>query len=146
MSFEKDESNIFYIYFQVIKKYKNYMERGLEEYNLTPAEIDVLSFLVNNREKNNTASDISMRRGISKGLVSRTVQLLKEKDLIYTKANPDDGRSVYLILKDTNKELIGKVENINDNFRDSILKDMRKEDINMFLKINNKMLTNIKDM
>lgn len=110
MSFYKEESNIFYIYFQIIKKYKKYMEESLLEFELTPAEIDVLTFLINNMDKDITASEISMNRGISKGLVSRAVNLLKDKNLIGTEENLEDGRSVYLKIINEEDDVVKKVK------------------------------------
>ncbi|WP_042678637.1 MarR family winged helix-turn-helix transcriptional regulator [Anaerosalibacter massiliensis] len=146
MSFYKEEANIFYIYFQIIKKYKKYMEKSLQEFELTLAEIDVLTFLINNMDKDITASEISMNRGISKGLVSRAVNLLKDKKLIETKENLKDGRSVYLKITDEEDSVVKKVKEINERFKTQLIKGMDIKDLNLFLKVNNKMLNNIKDI
>ncbi|MCR2044553.1 MarR family transcriptional regulator [Anaerosalibacter massiliensis] len=146
MSFHKEEANIFYIYFQIIKKYKKYMEKSLQEFELTPAEIDVLTFLINNMDKDITASEISMNRGISKGLVSRAVNLLKDKKLIETKENLKDGRSVYLKITNEEDSIVKKVKEINERFKTQLIKDMDIKDFDLFLKVNNKMLNNIKDI
>ncbi|BDR65324.1 MarR family winged helix-turn-helix transcriptional regulator [Clostridium tetani] len=146
MCFYGEESNIFYIYFQIIKKYKKYMEKSLSDFNLIPAEIDILSFLVNNIEKDITASEISMCRGISKGLVSQAVHSLKTKNVIELKENPQDGRSVYIKIVDEEDSLIKKVKQINEKFKEQLIKDIDDADLKLFLKINNKMLNNIKDV
>ncbi len=146
MSFYKEESNIFYIYFQVIKKYKSYMEKSLAKFELTPAEIDVLTFLVNNMDKDITASEISMHRGISKGLVSRAVNLLKNKEIIRLKENFEDGRSVYLKIKNEEDSVIKKVKEANEKFKIQLIKNIDSLDLELFLKINNKMLNNIEDI
>lgn len=146
MAFYKEESNIFYIYFQIIKKYKDYMEKLLAEFELTPAEIDVLTFLINNRDKDITASEISMCRGISKGLVSRAVNLLKDKEMIETRENPEDGRSVYLKILDEEDDLVKEVKGINEKFIMQLIKDIDMSDLNLLLKVNNKMLNNIKNV
>lgn len=146
MSFYKEESNIFYIYFQIIKKYKKYMEESLVEFELTPAEIDVLTFLINNMDKDITASEISMNRGISKGLVSRAVNLLKDKNLIGTEENLEDGRSVYLKIINEEDGVVKKVKEANEKFTNQLIKGMTLEDLNLFVKVNNKMLNNVKDI
>lgn len=146
MSFYKEESNIFYIYFQIIKKYKKYMEKLLADFELAPAEIDVLTFLVNNSDKNITASDISMCRGISKGLVSRAVHSLVIKKIIELKENPEDGRSVYLRIVDEEDNLIKEVKKINEKFKTQLVKGIDSKDFQIFLEINNKMLNNIKSI
>lgn len=146
MSLYKEESNIFYIYFQIIKKYKDYMEKSLAGFELTPAEIDVLTFLINNKDKDITASEISMNRGISKGLVSRAVNLLETKKIIEFKENPEDGRSVYLKIVDEEVDVVKELKKFNDKFIAQLLKDMVFRDLNLFIKVNNKMLNNIKNM
>lgn len=146
MSFYKEETNIFYIYFQIIKKYKDYMEKSLVESTLTPAEIDVLTFLINNIDKDVIANEISITRGISKGLVSRAVNSLKNKRLIEIKENPDDGRSVYLKIINEEDSLIKEVKKLNEEFKEELIKDLDMKDLKLLLKINNKMLNNIKKM
>lgn len=146
MSFYKEESNIFYIYFQIIKKYKDYMEKSLAEFELTPAEIDVLTFLINNKDRDITASEISMCRGISKGLVSRAVHSLKTKKIVELKENPEDGRSVYLKILDEEDDLVKEVKEINEIFKNQLIKDIDMSDLDLLLKVNNKMLNNINNI
>lgn len=146
MSCYKEESNIFYIYFQIIKKYKDYMESSLVESRLTPAEIDVLTFLINNMDKDITASMISMHRGISKGLISRAVNLLKDKKLIEFKDNPKDGRSVYLKIINEEDNIVKEVKKLNQIFIEELIKDIDLKDLQLFTKINNNMLNNIKNL
>ncbi|MGN9163941.1 MarR family winged helix-turn-helix transcriptional regulator [Tissierellaceae bacterium HCP3S3_D8] len=146
MSFYREETNIFYIYFQIIKKYKDYIEKSMSEFNLTPAEIDVLTFLINNMDRDVTASMISMHRGISKGLVSRAVGLLKSKNLIELEENITDGRSVYLKIANEEYDIIWEIKALNEKFKEELIKDLDPEDLKLFLKINNKMLNNIKSI
>ena len=146
MEFYERETNLFYIYYQIIKKYKNFMEENLQGYNFTPAEIDVITFLINNQDKKITAKDISEIRGISKGLVSRAVTELRRKNIIKIKENPDDKRSVYLKINNAEENLIEKVREKNQFFIEKIVNDIECEDLALFLKINNKILTNSKSL
>ncbi len=146
MSFYQKESNIFYIYFQIIKKYKSYMEKSMEKYKLTPAEIHILTFLVNNKDRDITASEISTHRGVSKGLVSRAVSNLKDKHIIEVKENISDGRSVYLKIVDENNPLVVEMGSLNKKFKDQLIKDIAKEDLNKFFAINKKIFDNMKDI
>lgn len=146
MSFYKRNANIFYMYFKIIKIYKDYMEESLKEYELTPAEIDVLTFLVNNMDRDVTASEICMHRGISKGLVSRAVNMLKDKNLIETKANLEDGRSVYLKISDEKDQLVVRVKEVNKKFQKQLMKDISTEDLDLFIKVNSKLFDNIMNL
>lgn len=146
MDFYKKETNIFYIYFQIIKRYKSYMEQELSIFNLTPSEIDILSFLVNNEERDITAKDIGMYRGISKGLVSKSVNSLIDKNIIRTEINPNDGRSLFLKISNREDPIIKKVERVNDIFITKILDGINGDDMNIFLKINKNILSNIEEL
>lgn len=146
MSLYKNENNIFYIYFQVIKKYKNYMEKKLCDFNLSPAEIDVITFLINNMESDITAKDIVEVRGISKGLVSKAVTSLRRRDLVYIVDNPLDKRSVYLKINNRELDLIEIVKIENKRFLENLLKNMTMEEMKFFSKINSKILKNIKEV
>ena len=146
MFFYKRNANIFYMYFKIIKIYKDYMEESLKEFELTPAEIDVLTFLVNNMDKDVIASEICMHRGISKGLVSRAVNMLKDKNIIETKANLEDGRSVYLKIYDEKDQIIVRVKEVNKKFQDQLMKDISREHLDLFVNVNNKLFDNIMNL
>lgn len=137
------EKNFFYINFQILKKYKEFMAEALVDLNLIPAEIDVLTFLINNEGKNITASEISQNRGISKGLVSRAVNSLKGKKIIETIENPQDGRSVYLKIMDNENNLIKEIKKANEKFINILLEDIDSKNLHLFLNINTKMLNNL---
>lgn len=137
--------NVFYVYFQIIKKYNDYMEEALEKYNFTPGEIAVLTFLANNPKRKTTASDISLYRALSKGLISRAVHSLLDKKLIVTEENPDDGRSVYLEISDTEDELLKELQYFGKTFKDKLVDHIVKEDLETFNKVNGMILNNLKN-
>ncbi|HEY4543087.1 MAG TPA: helix-turn-helix domain-containing protein, partial [Tissierellaceae bacterium] len=118
----------------------------VSDYNLTPAEIDVLTFIVNNKDKKITAKDISMHRGVTKGLISKAVNILVEKNLIITKVNKEDARSFYLSLKDYDNEIVKVIEKANNRFIELLLLDISSDEVESFLRINRKMLDNIKEL
>ena len=144
MSFYKKDNNVFYIYFQIIKKYNDYMEKSLGKYNFTPSEIAVLTFLANNQDRKNTAKDISAFRGLSKGIISRTVHLLISKELILTEEKPDDGRSMYLKINIQNEELIKDLKYHSVNFINILSRDIPEVDLEYFNRINNGILHKLK--
>lgn len=139
----EENANIVYIYYQAIDKYRKYMQKELDEHNLSPSEIDILTYLINNKEKKITAKDIGLHRRVSKGLISRSVNSLVEKNIIYTIKNEDDARSLYIEIVDEDIELIKDVENANKIFLDSIFKDIDKKEYEIFQKVNNKLLKNL---
>ena len=60
--------------------------------------------------------------------------------------NPEDGRSVYLKIIDEENDMVKDIKKINERFKDNLIKDIDPMDLHLFLKINNKMLNNIKNI
>ena len=58
------------------KVYRRFYQHELAEYQFTPNEIAVILFLYNNAPDLDTATDIVRCKGISKGLVARSVDSL----------------------------------------------------------------------
>ena len=56
------------------------MRSSLEDFDLIPAEIDVLTFLINNMDKNITASEISMNQGFQRAWYLVLLVYLKIKN------------------------------------------------------------------
>ena len=70
----------FFEKFQKIDKmYRRFYQYELAEYQFTPNEIAVILFLHNNSPELDTATDIVRCKGISKGLVARSVDSLFAK-------------------------------------------------------------------
>lgn len=140
------EENIFYIYFQILKTYKSYLVSKLKGYNMSSVELDILSFLVNNMDKEITASDISSTRGVSKGIVSKGVHSLIEKDLIYLEENKEDRRSAFIFLKNKNNPLVNEVIQVNKTFFEVISKDVSREELIKMNELNFKILKSLKKL
>lgn len=142
----KDQANIFYMYYQVIKKYRNYMENNLDKYDFKPAELDVLTFLINNRDLEVTATMIGQYRGVSKGLISKAVKDLEDKKLIRVSPSKKDKREKILSLIDLNAREIQEIKNYNDEFIEALIGDIDLKDLYKFNEISRKMMENIDKM
>ncbi len=142
----KDQANIFYMYYQVIKKYRNYMENNLDKYDFKPAELDVLTFLINNRDLEVTATMIGQYRGVSKGLISKAVKDLEDKKLIRVSPSKKDKREKILSLIDLNAREIQEIKNYNDEFIEALIGDIDLKDLYKFNEISRKMMENIDRM
>lgn len=82
------------------KMYRRYYQKELSEYQFTPNEIAVILFLYNNAPELDTATDIVRCKGISKGLVARSVDSLCEKGYLETVREQTDRRIIHLRLSD----------------------------------------------
>ena len=145
----KDEyaNNFFFIHHMMMEKYKSNMERILVDFDLSSAEVDVLTFLINNEGKYDTATDISNYRGISKSLVSKSVNTLMRKGYLSASPNEDDNRFMNLTIvdNDINREIKKKVKDENKLFTTAIRKGISQEEYNMYNNIAKKMHENVID-
>ena len=139
----KEKANIFYMYYQIIKKYKIYMEVNLEAYNFSPAQLDVLTFLINNRNQDVTATMIGQDRGVSKGLISKAVNELEDKKIIKVSQSKKDKRVNLLTIEDFSSRQIQEIKKYNDEFIDNLIKDLSYEDLLNFNRISLIMMDNV---
>ena len=103
------------------KVYRRFYQHELAEYQCTPLEIAVIFFLYNNAPDLDTATDIVRCKGISKGLVARSVDSLCREGYLTAVREPADRRIMHLKLSEKSrpiteriavkqKELAGKIE------------------------------------
>ena len=85
---------------KIDKAYRRYYYRQLSEYQFSPNEVLVLLFLHNNAPVCDTASDIVRCKGISKGMVARSIDSLCQKGYLETCRDPKDRRIVHLSLSE----------------------------------------------
>lgn len=138
-----NQNNIFYSFARILKIYRSFMDYKMSVYDMTTAEISVLVYLVNNRNKSSTSNDIVKARGFSKALVSKSVNTLMEKGIIITIPNPDDKRSLILKIKNESSEIIQKINKYNNEFKKMVLKNIDDESLELYMEISNIMLSNI---
>ena len=98
------------------KLQRKYFREALKEYRFTPNEIVVLLFLYNNAPVMDTASDIVRYRGISKGLVARSVESLCARGYLEAARDPDDRRIVHLKLKWEKNSIGPELEKKREDF------------------------------
>ena len=79
------------------KLYRKYFQEALASYGFTPNEMIVLLFLYNNAPAMDTSRDIVRCKGISKGLVARSVESLTARGYLTTRR---DDRVIHLKLSD----------------------------------------------
>ena len=80
------------------KVYRRFYQHELAEYQFTPNEIAVILFLYNNAPDLDTATDIVRCKGISKGLVARSVDSLCREGYLTAVREPADRRIMHLKL------------------------------------------------
>ncbi|MBQ9276394.1 MAG: winged helix-turn-helix transcriptional regulator [Clostridia bacterium] len=97
---------------KVARAYSDFLSKELEDYNLSPNEIVVLSSL----DSVSTASDIAHDSDVSKALVSRSVASLKEKGLIKVSISEVDKREQKLMLTEQGARISELIDLLNEQF------------------------------
>lgn len=109
------------------KIYKKFFQEAVAEYNFTPNEVSVLMFLYNNSPTFDTASDIVRFKGISKGLVARSVASLCKKGFLIAQRDDRDRRIIHLHLTDQCDDIRAKFSKSQQIFTEKIEKGIPKE-------------------
>ena len=127
------------------KKSHSYLAKRLKEYELTSNQIDVLYFLLRNKNYN-TAKDIVEFIGVSKGLVSRSVDELIKKDYLYVKEDETDRRKMRLFLTESGKSIVKKIDKYDHEFLAKITNGISPDEIQTHLRIAKKISENLKNL
>ncbi len=134
--------NFLSIYFKSVKEYKKICSRAVAEYNFMPNEIEVLMFLTNNKGRN-TAKEISLYKGISKSLVCKSVDSLVRRGFLFRKTDESDKRIDRLFLTESALDIAEKLQENKMEFIASIARDIPAEELVIFKKVLDKMLSNL---
>lgn len=106
----------FDIYQKIDKAHRKYSQTKLSKYGFTPNEIIVIMFLHNNAPGLDTATDIARLKGISKGMIARSVESLCQKNYIEAVRDLNDRRIVHLSLKDENHLITEEIDQTQKEF------------------------------
>ncbi|MGL5615759.1 MAG: MarR family winged helix-turn-helix transcriptional regulator [Sarcina sp.] len=110
------------------KLYKKFLEENTKEYGLSQNEIEILMFLKRN-SKQNTAKNIVEYSGISKGMISRTIDGLISKGIIKLEKDRKDKRIARLKIVENSKELIESLEKASTEFITIIFNGIPRENV-----------------
>lgn len=111
-------------YFNQIRQvYANELNKKVAQEKFSPNEMSVLILLSNNKTIN-TASQLKVILGVSKGPVSRSVEALAEKGLVDCRQDERDRRIQRIYLTERAQPLVvrmkSEIEKINEAFLDGI--------------------------
>lgn len=112
---------------KIDKMYRRYYQYELADYNFTPNEVAVILFLYNNSPELDTASDIVRCKGISKGLVAKSVESLCQKGYLKAQRDPSDRRIVRLKLSEKSAPIKERIEKCQVELHQSVEQGLTKE-------------------
>ncbi|MDZ5254317.1 MarR family winged helix-turn-helix transcriptional regulator [Clostridium sp. LIBA-8841] len=138
--------NAFLVSFTKAKKtYKKFISPTLSNLGLTHNEFEILVFLQENLEYN-TAKDIVEFSGLSKGLISRSIEGLLKKEMLIIKKDEKDKRIVRLYISDSATKTIDVLNKISNEFCKLLLEGLKEEELAAFDNILNKMIKNLNNL
>ena len=126
--------NLFRLYDKLLKKV-------CMKYDLSLIEADVISFLRNNPGKD-TAADIVELRMLSKGAVSKAVEVLVQRSLLERIPDGKDRRKIHLRLKPEANPITENIDEVREEFLDTILEGFSKEEVEMQVRLNQRLFEN----
>lgn len=129
---------------RIIKLHENLLKEQIcSKYQLTLMEATIISFLMNNPEKD-TAADIAELRMLSKGNISQGVEGLIQKSLLERKRDEADRRRIHLSLTPAAEPITVSMAQIWRLFHDEIFSGLTAEELAMFDKFNGQIMENTK--
>ncbi len=119
--------------------YGKQLKNKIPNYSFSPNEISILILLSNNSTIT-TSTQLRIVLGVSKGLVSRSVDALFKKRLIKIDSNPNDKRISYIQLTDESNVVLDQIQKEVDKINRKLFSDISKEEfekmMNVMMKIN----------
>ncbi len=138
--------NAFLVSFTKAKKtYKKFISATLNDLGLTHNEFEILVFLQENLEYN-TAKDIVEFSGLSKGLISRSIESLIKKDMLTISKDEKDKRVFRLYISSSAKETMHVLNSISNEFCKLLLEGLQDRELLAFDIILNKMIKNLNNL
>ena len=132
-------------YFNQIRRvYANELNLKFSNENFSPNEISILIVLSNNPSIN-TSSQLCTILGVSKGLISRSIDTLIEKKLICCEKDVSDKRIQRIFLTEKSSPVIQRLNIEVTNINNEVLKDISKEELQQVETTVTKILTRFKE-
>lgn len=127
------------------KIYTKICFRTLQSYGFSPSEIDILVLLSTNLTIN-TSKQLALELTISKSLVARSVESLIKRELIAVVEDQKDKRMQRLFLTDKSQFFIQKIKERQNEFTQSIVKEINIKDLEITSATISKITENMTDI
>ena len=125
------QDNIMALFYQ----FKGRMLQALSETGTSVAPMHVKSLHIINRKSPCTAQDIALTMGRDKAQVTRLINDLIARSLVFKEPNPNDKRSQFITLTETGQELVKVMAKVQKEVMDFMQKDISEEDLAAFNRV-----------
>jgi DNA-binding MarR family transcriptional regulator len=116
-----------------------------KKYGLKKVEIEVLFFL-SKCGNENTPTDITNRLNLNRGHVSQAIDALLKRQLIAATADEQDRRCMHYTITTSAVAVIDKIAAAKKRMDEQILKGITEEELELYKKISEKMVKNIREI
>ena len=131
-------------YFSQIRKYyANILNECMKDVKLSSNEISILIMLSNNQSIT-TSAQLYVLLGVSKGLVSRSVEHLITNGYLLSKRDEDDRRIVHLYLSEEGQQIVCRINKEVTKINEKLLADISEEEIEQMEKTMTKIIDRFK--
>lgn len=124
--------------------YAKKIKDSFEEYRFSPNEISILIVLKNNKTIT-TSTELKVVLGVSKALISRSVDSLEKKGLIQVYKDVQDSRVSHLKLTTQSQPVLEKVDEEIGKLNEQLCLDISEEEMRIFIQTLNKMRERFKE-
>lgn len=129
---------------QVRKGFRTSLRRAAQQEGLTQNEIEVLLFL--SHQKYNTAREISRYHGISRSLVSKSVDQLVRSGYVKATQDEADRRCFRLSLLPKAEETVHRLHETHSEFMKALCEGITQEEGEVFMSIVCKLKENLRQL
>ena len=130
---------------QIRKYYASEVRKRLNDINLSPSEISILILLSSNQSIN-TSSQLVVLLGISKGLVSRSIDSLQQKGLLDCQQDLKAIRVLQLFLTKQASSIIQRLQSEIKKINNEVLGDIPEADIKQMEKTMSEIVRHFKNV
>jgi DNA-binding MarR family transcriptional regulator len=116
-----------------------------KKYDLKKVEIEVLFFL-SKCGNENTPTDITKRLNLNRGHVSQAIDSLLKRKFIASVADVQDRRCMHYTITTDAVEIINEIANVKKDMDAQILKGITEQELELYKKISEKMIKNIREL
>lgn len=125
--------------------YAKKIKDSFEAYHFSPNEVSILIVLKNNRTIT-TSTELKVVLGVSKALISRSVDSLEKKGLIQVYKDSKDSRVSHLRLTSKSQPVLKKVDEEIGKLNEQLCQDISEEEMRIFMQTLNKMKERFKEI
>lgn len=120
---------------QFVLEMKTRFENIRKQYDLKKVELQIINYLFNCENEENTAKDITIMLHMNKAMVSKNLDALCKKNLVETKTDENDRRFIHYYVTEEAKPIIEDIQNTWDYMQINLFDGVSEEDRELFYQI-----------